>query len=103
MTCARARESLERGKITVVEQVSAGSKPQGRKEALAMARQAKLLVAAKGTKLTELDLTKKPSDSEILALMLGPTGNLRAPTMKVGDTLYVGFPKEGFSTYPFRA
>jgi len=28
--------------------------------------------------------------------MLGPTGNLRAPTIRVGDTLYVGFPKEGF-------
>ena len=29
-------------------------------------------------------------------MMLGPTGNLRAPTMKVGDTLYIGFPREGF-------
>jgi len=28
--------------------------------------------------------------------MLGPTGNLRAPTFRVGKTLYVGFPREGF-------
>ena len=96
MTCTRAREFLERKKIRVVEEVSASRTPQGRKEALALARQASRLVAAKGTKVTELDLTKKPSDAEILALMLGPTGNLRAPTLRVGDTLFVGFPKEGF-------
>lgn len=96
MTCGRAREFLERRKFEVVEQVLANKTPQGRKEALALARRAKRLVAAKGARMAELDLTKKPSDQEILALMLGPTGNLRAPTLKVGDTLFVGFPKEGF-------
>ena len=86
----------------MVEQVLAGRTPQGRAEALALARKAKKLVAARGTKVTELDLTRKRSDDEILALMLGPTGNLRAPTMKVGDTLYIGFPKEGFPDFPVR-
>ena len=80
----------------MAEQVLASKNPRGRKDALALARASRRLVAAKGTRVTELDLTSKPSDDEILALMLGPTGNLRAPTMKVGDTLYVGFPKEGF-------
>ena len=80
----------------MTEQVLASKAPQGRKEALALARAARRLVAAKGTKVTELDLTAGPSDQQILELMLGPTGNLRAPTMKVGETLYVGFPKEGF-------
>jgi len=81
----------------------AGKNPQGRAEALALARKAKKLVAAKGSKVTELDLTKRPADDEILSLMLGPTGNLRAPTMKVGDTLYIGFPKDGFPAFPSRA
>ena len=44
----------------------------------------------------ELDLRKTPPSKKILTLMLGPSGKLRAPTMRVGDTLYVGFPKEGF-------
>jgi len=96
MTCGRAREFLERRKIEVVEQVLASKTPQGRKEALALARSARRLVAAKGTRITELDLGKNPSDAEILALVLGPTGKLRAPAMKVGDTLFVGFPKDGF-------
>lgn len=96
MTCGRAREFLEREKIAVAEQVSANRTPQGKKDALALAARAKKLIVAKGTRITELDLRTKPSPREILALMLGPTGNLRAPTMRVGDTLYVGFPKGGF-------
>ena len=82
--------------MKVDTQVNASKEPQGRREALALAARARRIVAAKGTKITELDLRAKPSDAEVLALMLGPTGNLRAPTMVVGDTLYVGFPKEGF-------
>src|SRR5262245_26301597 len=96
MTCVRAREFLEREKVAVTAEVNASRNPQGRKDALALAARAKRLVAAKGTRITELDLSASPAPSEILALMLGPTGNLRAPTMVVGDTLYVGFPKGGF-------
>ena len=82
--------------MKVSEQVLASKSPHGKKDALALAHRAQKLVAAKGTKVMELDLRKKPSDKEVLALMLGPSGKLRAPTMRVGQTLYVGFPKEGF-------
>src|SRR6059036_2128177 len=96
MTCGRAREFLERTKLPVKEEVSARRSPYGRAEALALVRKADRLVAAKGTRVTEVDLRKKPAESEILALMLGPTGGLRAPTLVVGKTIYVGFPKGGF-------
>lgn len=50
------------------------------------------LVVAKGKKFTEIDLKQDRPDDETLAkLMLGPTGNLRAPTMKVGKSILVGF------------
>lgn len=39
-----------------------------------------------------IDLKKEaPDDATLLALLLGPTGNLRAPTIRVGRTLMVGF------------
>ena len=40
--------------------------------------------------------TKKdaPTDDELLAMMLGPTGNLRAPTIRHGATLLVGFDED---------
>jgi hypothetical protein len=42
-----------------------------------------------------LDLKKQRPDDEALAkVLLGPTGNLRAPTLRVGKTLIVGFDAE---------
>ena len=35
-----------------------------------------------------------PTDDELLAVMLGPTGNLRAPTIRHGATLLVGFDED---------
>lgn len=55
------------------------------------------LVVAKGKKVTEIDLKKDRPDDEALAkLMLGPTGNLRAPTMKVGKKVLVGFNEDAY-------
>ena len=53
------------------------------------------LVVAKGKKVTRVDLKKdRPDDETLAAMMLGPTGNLRAPTMKIGKTVLVGFNDE---------
>ena len=38
----------------------------------------------------------KPDEKTLLGLMLGPTGNLRAPTMRKGKTLVVGFNEETY-------
>ena len=38
----------------------------------------------------------KPDDDTLAAHLLGPTGNLRAPTLRRGSTLYVGFHEEGY-------
>jgi arsenate reductase-like glutaredoxin family protein len=55
------------------------------------------LRVAKGKKVTEVDLKKdRPDDDTLAALMLGPTGNLRAPTMKVGKIMLVGFNPESY-------
>ena len=68
------------------------SKKLGRTEAVAMARQARRLIAAKGKKVTTLELaTASPADDALADLMLGPTGNMRAPTLRVGETLLVGY------------
>ena len=49
----------------------------------------------KGRKVDEFKLPAANAD-EAVAAMLGPTGNLRAPTLKVGSTLLVGFSDEVF-------
>jgi arsenate reductase-like glutaredoxin family protein len=50
------------------------------------------LYVAKGKRVVHVDLRReKPPRAELLALLLGPTGNLRAPTLRRGRTLIVGF------------
>jgi len=50
------------------------------------------LYAAKGQRVVHVDLRKgKPDRAALLGLLLGPTGNLRAPTLRKGRTLLVGF------------
>jgi arsenate reductase-like glutaredoxin family protein len=74
------------------------SKKLGRTEALAMAREARRVIAAKGKKVATLDLSQaRPSDDVLADLMLGPTGNMRAPTMRVGQTLLVGYNDQVFA------
>jgi arsenate reductase-like glutaredoxin family protein len=46
----------------------------------------------KGKKVSDFDMKKdKPKKDELLSLMLGTTGNLRAPTIVRGKTVMVGF------------
>ena len=38
-----------------------------------------------------------PGDDELASLLLGPSGNLRAPTLRRGNTLIVGFEPGAYS------
>lgn len=50
------------------------------------------MYVAKGRKVVRFDMRgAAPSDEELLAVMLGPTGNLRAPAWRTGRTLVVGY------------
>lgn len=61
-------------------------------EALALAAQAEELYATRGQRVVPLDLRgARPDRAALAGLLLGPTGNLRAPTLRVGKTLIVGF------------
>ena len=73
-------------------EVNAKKQTHGKTEALELVKGINQLLVAKGKKLVELDLKKdNPTEEEVLKLILGPTGNLRAPTLKVGKKLLVGF------------
>jgi arsenate reductase-like glutaredoxin family protein len=62
-----------------------------------MLKGADLLIAARGKKVERIDLgAEKPDKATVERLMLGPTGNLRAPTLRVGRTILVGFDEETY-------
>ena len=50
---------------------------------------AESVYVAKGKRVDEFT-PKDGSQDDILAAVMGRSGNLRAPTLKVGDTFYVG-------------
>ncbi len=55
------------------------------------------IYAAKGKKVVYLDMKKdKPDAATLTKLLLGPTGNLRAPALRKGKTLVIGFNEEVF-------
>ena len=78
--------------------VDANKARQGRADALALAKSASVIHVARGKKLVTFDMKKAPPDDDtLLGHMLGPTGNLRAPTIRKGKTLYVGFNAEVYA------
>ncbi len=79
--------------------VDAKQDPHDRAKALALLAGMKRLVATRGRKVIEIDLTQQPGEATLLELLLGPTGKLRAPTARVGTTLLVGFDPEMYRTH----
>ncbi len=54
--------------------------------------------STRGRKVLHVDLeTEKPAREEVLALLLGRSGALRAPVVKCRNTLVVGFHEETYA------
>jgi arsenate reductase-like glutaredoxin family protein len=95
MTCKNAQEFLESVGASADGVTDAKNVRMGPAAALALARRHDRVVAARGKKVVTLDLrTDQPDDEALLAVLLGPSGNLRAPAATVGQTLVVGFNPE---------
>lgn len=97
MTCGKTQEFLATAQVEIGEQVDARKTTLKRDDALALVEKVSQVYAAKGKKVVHFDLKKdKPSDDELAKVLLGPTGNLRAPTLRKGKTLVVGFDQETY-------
>jgi arsenate reductase-like glutaredoxin family protein len=92
MTCAKAQGFLAKHKLGVTEQTDAKKSTIKGDAALVVLKNVDEIYVAKGKQVVHVDLrTQKPPRAELLGLLLGPTGNLRAPTVRKGRTLVVGF------------
>lgn len=97
MTCGRTQGFLARNQVATLQLVDARKTTLKRKDALALLDGVEELWAAKGKKVEHVDLRQgRPDRGTLEKLLLGPTGNLRAPTFKVGRTLVVGFDEETY-------
>jgi hypothetical protein len=80
---------MEARHLTVRETVSA-SKKLAADDARKLLAGISTLIVSRGKK-SELFDVKSGITDEMVAAMLGPAGNLRAPTLKIGKRLLVGF------------
>ena len=97
MTCQMAQGFLGQSEVAVRETVDATKARLAGEEALGVLAGMDRLIAARGKKVAVFDLKRaRPDDETLLAHLLGPTGNLRAPTIKVGKTVLVGFNEETY-------
>lgn len=96
-TCDRARTFLAGKGISIKGERDAKASPMARDACLALARDTDRIVSIKGPRVAELTMKTRPSDGQILDLLLGPQGTLRVPSIKAGRTLYVGFSEEALA------
>jgi arsenate reductase-like glutaredoxin family protein len=69
-----------------------------RDAALELAEKVDEIYAAKGSKVVHFDMKKdKPGKEALLGVLLGPTGNLRAPAIVRGRKLMVGFNEDAYN------
>jgi arsenate reductase-like glutaredoxin family protein len=98
MGCKKAQGFLEANTAgSAAEVVDATKTRMGREDALKLAKSVDEIVAGKGKKVVVFDMkTAPPDDDTLAAQLLGPSGNLKAPTLRIGRTLLVGFSEAAY-------
>ena len=98
-TCVKTQEFLASANVEAKTEVDAKKETHQKADAIQILKSVDHLLVAKGKKVVQLDRKKdKPTQEEMLKLILGPTGNLRAPTLRVGKKLVVGFNQEMYES-----
>ncbi len=90
-TCVKARADCHTRGVSAAEVVNAAKTRLGPADALALLAGIDAVIATRGRKVVRFDLAgDRPDDETLLRHLIGPSGNLRAPTMRVGRVLVVG-------------
>ena len=96
-TCVKASKFLEANSIEVLDEISA-SKKLNETDARNLLKKTSKLMVFKGKKTDTFNI-KDEKASSIVPYMLGPTGNLRAPTLIYNSVIIVGFNEEKFNEF----
>jgi arsenate reductase-like glutaredoxin family protein len=78
--------------------VDARKERMGKPQIAALLRRSSVVVTCRGKTSKRWDLRRDPPpEKQLYEQLLGPTGNLRAPTLRLGRTLLVGFSEEAWA------
>lgn len=88
-TCAKADAFLAQHEVEVSELVDCKKYPMSKGDVQLLLAGVTQVLAARGSTVRSF---QSPCDQgEVLVAIMGPTGNLRAPTLRQGKRLYVGY------------
>ncbi len=91
-TCQKSDSFFAANKLSVEKIVDCKKEIMALDEAMKLIAGVEKLYATKGVKVVEVDLkSAKPTRAQLSELLIGPSGKLRAPTVKHGKTMVVGF------------
>ena len=97
-TCGKTQGFLAKKKIDTVELVTRRKRGSGAGRTPWRSSRARTSSTPRGARRSSGSTCGRgrPDKATIERLLLGPTGNLRAPTLRVGRTLLVGFDEETY-------
>lgn len=92
MSCSRAAAFLEERGTKILSQVDARKTPLVPEDVIKLVGNIREIYVTRGSKVFHFNLIhERPSDESLLELLIGRSGKLRAPALRVGNTLIVGF------------
>ena len=83
--------------MTQPDFVLANKKKFDRSEALELVGKADTVLVSKGKKLIRFDNPSSANEDELAGVILGRSGTLRAPAIRVGGTFLVGYHAEAYA------
>ena len=92
-SCKKAQEFLEQEQITIEEVLDARKNRIEVQQAWDIVKEAKEISVAKGKKGVKFSLVANEKEA-VLKRVMGPSGNLRAPTLRFNDQFIIGFNPE---------
>lgn len=96
-TCARAQDFFARNRIQAKQTVDARKERLGPAAALSMAQKMEDIYATRGKKVIHFNMRQdKPDEETIASVIIGPSGNLRAPALVLEKTLIIGFDEDTY-------
>ena len=97
-SCGKALEVLESENIEILKNINAGKDKIGKDEAWELIKKYKIVVIGKGKKFQNFEPMEENRE-QILKEAIGRSGNLRAPSIEVGDKFIIGFNDDMFEKF----
>ena len=99
-TCTKSQDFMTSNTVAIGETIDARKTRYEPKEAISFVRQADEAWIARGKTVHKIVFKKEEiADADLLKLIIGPSGFLRAPIIRRGKKIFIGFEAEQYAEF----